>query len=44
MVYSKFICSCVSLQSAVGYEYEGKTDAHASQKGELIGYHHSQKN
>lgn len=27
------------LQSAVGYEYEGKTDKHASQKGMYVGYY-----
>ena len=27
------INSCILFQVAVGFEYEGKTEAHASQKG-----------
>ena len=26
----------ILLQAAVGYEYEGKTEAHASQKGDVL--------
>ena len=30
---SSLINSCILFQAAVGFEYEGKTEAHASQKG-----------